>query len=182
MTVDTQPEALFSLQKEEAPVASTSPRRGKKTRAEVATTPTGENAQEIIGAWIDKMTQSTGGIPVPDNIVKRLAKQVKSLISSGYQTNQIKNGLTIWTVRWMDNPMVAPEHLERLTWKLVMDTSPEGRQFQDELKSAVRRFAGETTAITSGMSRQEQRSIENAQSKQTWRERYAERKRQEGAQ
>lgn len=181
MTVDTHPDALFKMEQEES-VASTQPRGPKKPRAEVATTPTGENAQEIIGAWINKMTESTGGIPVPDNIIKRLAKQVKSLISSGYHTNQIKNGLTIWTVRWMDNPMVAPEHLERLTWKLVMDTSPEGRRFQGELKSAVARFAGESTAITGGLSRQEQRSVENAQGKQNWRERYAERKRQEGGQ
>lgn len=179
MTVDTNAEAALFTMDKEVEVASPKPRGRKRSSAEVATTSTGENAQQIMGAWIDKMTQSTGGVPVPSNIVKRLAKQVKSLISSGYETNQIKNGLTIWTVRWMDNPMVAPEHLERLTWKLVMDSSPEGRQFQEELKSAVTRFAGHTTAVSAGASKQEQRRIENTRGKMNWRERYAERKRRE---
>lgn len=179
MTTNTNVDiALFTMTKQEVEVAEPKPRGRKRPSAEVMTSD-GMNAQQIIAAWIDKLTESTGGVPIPSNVVKRLAKQVKSLIASGYTTNQIKNGLTIWTVRWMDNPLLSPESLDRLTWKLVMDSSPDGRRFQDELKSAVSRFAGHSTAVNGGMSRQQQRTIENNQAKMSWRERHAERKRRE---
>lgn len=170
--------ALFTMSKQEVEVAESKPRGRKRPSTEVVTSD-GVSAQQIISAWIDKLTENTGQVPIPTNVIKRLAKQVKSLISSGYEANQIKNGLTIWTVRWMDNPLLPPETLDRLTWKIVMDSSAEGRQYQEELRAAVRRFAGHTTAVSSGMSRQEQRNIENAQGKQNWRERHAERKRRE---
>lgn len=167
---------LFTMNKEDE-VAEPKPRRRKRASAEVVT-PDGTNAQQIIAAWVNVMTRKTG-TRVPPSVTKRLARQVKSLISTGYETNQIKNGLTIWTVRWMEAPLLSPETLERLTWKLVMDTSPEGRQFQAELKTAVVRFAGHSTAVTGGTSRQEQRNIANTQGKQDWRARHAERKRRE---
>lgn len=177
MSIDARAETpLFTMAKEDE-VAEPKPRRRKRASAEVVT-PDGMNSQQIIAAWIDVMTRNTG-TPVPPSVIKRLARQVKSLISSGYEANQIKNGLTIWTVRWMDNPLLSPETLERLTWKLVMDTSPEGRQFQAELKTAVVRFAGHSTAVTGGASRQEQRNIENTKGKLDWRARHAERKRRE---
>lgn len=180
MTVSTNVEAaLFTMSQQEDEVAESKPRRRKRAPSTEVVTSDGVNAQQIIAAWIEVMTKNTGGTPVPPNIIKRLAKQVKSLISSGYETNQIKNGLTIWTVRFMDNPLLSPETLERLTWKLVMDTSPDGRAFQQELKTAVTRFAGHSTAVTSGMSRQEQRAVDNARGKLNWRERHAERKRRE---
>lgn len=101
MTVGTEHEvALFDMK--ESKVAAKSPRT-RRTKSEVATTATGENAQDIMSTWID-ICQKRTGVPVPDGVIKRLARQVKSLIVSGYQTNHIKNGLTIWTVRWMDNP------------------------------------------------------------------------------
>lgn len=178
MTVNIHADTpLFTMNKEDE-VAEPKPRRRKRASAAEVVTPDGMNSQQIIAAWIDVMTRNTG-TPVPSSVIKRLAKQVKSLISTGYETNQIKNGLTIWTVRWMDNPLLSPETLERLTWKLVMDASPEGRQFQAELKTAVVRFAGHSTAVTGGTSRQEQRNVANTQGKQDWRARHAERKRRE---
>lgn len=179
MTVDTNKDvALFTMSKQEVEVADSKPRGRKRPSAEVVT-PDGDNAQQIIAAWITMLSENTEGLPVPSNVIKRLAKQVKSLISSRYETNQIKYGLSIWTVRWMDNPLLSPEALDRLTWKFVMDSSPEGRRFQEEMRTAVRRLAGHSTAVSSGTSRKDQRTIENTQGKQNWRERHAERKRRE---
>lgn len=178
MTVDTRTDTpLFAIAEEKKEVAESKPRRGKSPRAEIVTAD-GDNAQAIIGAWVDMMKRRTG-IAVPPTVTKRLARQVKQLISAGYETNQIKNGLTVWTVRWMDYELLPPEALDRLTWKLVMDTSPEGVQFQSELKSAVFRLAGHSTAVTGGTSSQKQRAITNSQAKQDWRSRHAERKRRE---
>lgn len=177
MTANPETEvALFEMK--EAPVAERAPRGRRSKKSEVAKTQTGESAQDIMKAWID-ICQKRTGVPVPEGVIKRLSRQVKSLIVSGYQTNQIKNGLTLWTVRWMDNPLINPEQLERLTWKIVMDASPEGRRFQAELKEAVTRFMGKSPAVTGGMSKQEKRNVENTQGQMGWRERYAERKRRE---
>lgn len=161
-----------------AAVAKTNPRRGRKKQEVAATTPSGENSGDIIAAWIAACQERTG-VPVPQSVIKRLSRQVKSLVHSGYQTNHIKNGLLIWTVRWMDNPLTSPEQLDRLTWKLVMDQSPEGRRFQAELKEAVYRFNGQSSALPGGATKKQQRDIDNTQGKLGWRERYAERKRME---
>lgn len=178
MTVTTYNETpLFEV--EGTAVANTAP-RGRRTNKEVVKTSSGETSQDIMKEWIDRCQKFSGGTPVPPNVISRLAKQVKSLIGAGYETNQIKYGLTVWTVRWMDNPLTAPEQLDRLTWKAVMDSTAEGQRFQAELKEAVTRFRGDTTALTGGVSKKEKRDIENAQGKKGWREALRERKLREG--
>lgn len=180
MTHDTDT-ALFDV----AEMSSDAPKTGargpakrRKAVSEAPATPSGETAQHIISEWI-AFCQNGSGVPVPATIIGRMGKQVKQLIVSGYTTNQIKSGLTVWTTRWMDNPSLSPTQLETLTWHLCMSASREGARFQSELKRAVATLGGNTAAVTGPPSTaQERRDMENAQGQSGWRERLAENKRQ----
>lgn len=166
--------ALFDLKG--TAVAKPKPRKAKP-KAEVARTATGESAADILGAWIDFCQQRTG-MAAPSSVRGRLSSHVKSLITDGYEATTIKNGMLVWTARWVDNPLTSPTMLEQIVWKLAMDGTPEGRRFQDELKAAVVRLNG-TGALASGLSNRERRNVENTHGKLGWREAYARRKQME---
>lgn len=147
--------------------------RKSSSKSEVATR-TGETARDILGGWVGYCKERTG-LTVPKTVRGRISTHIKSLISDDYQSTTIKNALLVWTVRWIDNPLTSPSMLEQIAWKLAMNGTPEGRRFQDELKAASLRLNGTTFAGTA----REKRAVENEQGKQSWRERYAERKRME---
>lgn len=153
------------------------PRRRQTAKPVVATTD-GYTARDIIAEWSAYLHEKTG-FPVPQTMTSRLGKHIKALIHAGYSTNHIKQALTIWTVRWFDNPLLAPEHLERLAWKLGADSTPEARRAQQDLRHAVSTLQGYTTAAPPPATKQEQRKVANTRGKMGWREQYAQRKRQE---
>lgn len=149
----------------------------KKAAKEVARTEDGHSAADIIGQWVDICKKRTG-VPVPHGTLGRVGKQVKQLITSGYSTNQIKVGLSVWTARWFNNPLIAPEQLESLTWKASMDATPEGRSFQQEVHDSVHAMLGHSSAVTGGGTARERRDTENARGAVGWRERLEETRRQ----
>jgi len=157
-------------------LGAVTPRRKSETKK--VATPDGHTAQDIIREWSGYLHERTGA-PVPQTMAGRLAKHVKALIHAGYNTNHIKQALTIWTVRWFDNPLLSPAHLEALAYKLMADSTPEARRFQDEFRSAVSALRQYTTAAPPPASKQEQRKVANAQAQMGWRERHAALKRQE---
>lgn len=174
---ETDESALFGTEVVQAAPAK-APTRKRRSPTEVPLTPSGESAQAIIAEWI-AFLQSSTGVPVPQEIIKRMGKQVKELIVSGYTTNQIKNGLTVWTTRWMDRAELPPERLATITWHVCTATAatgPSGRTFKQELEDSVRRLNPHAAAIAAPpTSNQERRALENARGKSDWRARNAER-------
>lgn len=168
-------DALFSMEIEPGDAHT----RKRSSSSEVATTATGQNASDIIGQWVGLCQGKTDGVPVPSTIIKRMAKQVRLLITAGYTTNQIKMGLTVWTVRWFENPMLSPTTLEQLTWRVSIDTSKAGRAFQAEMQHAKEVLVGATSAASDRTSPTERRNSENIKGEMGWRERVAERQRRE---
>lgn len=173
----TDGDALFEIRN---PDTSSVPSKPKRSGAEVAKTPTGQNAGDIIGQWVGLCKERTDGVPVPSTIVKRMARQVMLLIKAGYSTNQIKLGLTVWTVRWFENSMLSPTTLEQLTWRVSIDASRAGREFQAEMQRAKEVLVGQTATVAERPgTAQERRQAENTRGEVGWRERAAARKRQE---
>lgn len=173
MTVDDQ----FALpEMGDLPVAQKTPRR-RPAKQEVVTTDTGENAGDITRKWVS-VCQDNTGTRVPSVITARMAKQIKILIKDHTTFEDIWKVLIVWTVRWMDNPMLSPEQLPKLLWKLQMDSTAQGRQFQTELTEATHRLLGDTNALPTP-SRQQQRDTENINGRQNWRAALAAQQRQE---
>lgn len=115
-------------------------REKARQKAPSPTTPSGENAGDILGAW-RTWYQNGSGVPVPNAIAARLGKQVKSLIVTGYKTDEIKHGLAIWTVEQMDNPTLSPTLLDNFVWRHAQDTRAGAREWREAVRQRVAEFS-----------------------------------------
>lgn len=126
----------------------------------------GYHAGDIIAQWY-RFCVDGSGVTIPSRVSARIGKEVKRLIQDGYDSNTIKCGLTVWTARFLDNPMLSPNALSQLTWKAQLDSTPQGRRFQSELKAALTRF--QPTAAAVATNRHEARVAQNAGALAKWR-------------
>lgn len=144
------------------------PEAKKAKKPLVPKTPDNDSASDIIGAWVD-WYQGRTGVPIPQNIIARLAKQVKSLIMSGYRTNQIKFGLGVWAIEQFDKPQLPPQALDTYVWKFARDTSPQARDMQAKMKAEVHAFhRGNGTAPPMSMTKKQSREHHTAANLDQW--------------
>lgn len=124
-----------------------SKKRAKKAAEPVPTTKSGKSSGDIIGDWIDEVVKvvAPSAPHPPGPIIARLGKQIKAMILEDYQEAPIKNGLLVWTARWMENPSFAPEHLHSICWNLLAArdgiVNPEVKRMRGELQGMVARLA-----------------------------------------
>lgn len=138
-------------------------REAIKAAVSVPRTESGESAQDILAAWVGWYEQGSG-VPVPQSVIVRIGKQVKSLISTGYTTDEIKHGLSIWTVAQMDNDMLSPTMLDRFVWRFARDTRAGAAAWRDAVRQQVATFSQGGYGGASGMSRADQRRSRSLQS------------------
>lgn len=139
-TKNFQDQALFTTEIEPVPAKPPAPKRKKRRPStEIARTPTGENAADIIAAWVDWYREGSG-TAVPPTLIARMSKSVRGLIVSGYSTDQIKYGLAFWVIEEQNNPRISPDYLERLVWRYARDTSTRHTQWIEQMKQAVGAF------------------------------------------
>ena len=138
----------------------------KQSKQPAPTTDTGDSVAEILGSWV-AWYQCGSGVPIPQSVRARLGKQVKQLIVTGYQTDEIKHGLAIWTVEQMDNPTLSPTLLDNFVWKYTRDTRAGAREWQE----AVRRRVAEFSSVANkARGKSEARRANNIQVLQDWKD------------
>lgn len=116
-----------------------SPRTAAKRRGgTVPVTPQGDNAKDLVGAWITWYQKCINPAPIPTSIIGRLGRQVKGLIVSGYMSNDIKHGLALWTFKMMNNPSLSPNTLDSLTWAYARGRSGEDKRQREALRQWLR--------------------------------------------
>lgn len=158
----TEPEehTLIPMKGAPEPPSRTMTRREKERLARAAAlvphTPTGESAGDIIAAWV--MWQKAGtGVPLPESVISRIGKQVKSLIATGYTTEEIKHGLSFWTISQLDNDMLSPIALDRFVWKWARDTRAGAREWCQTMRQQVIAYSTGAGVTPPGQSKADQR-------------------------
>lgn len=145
-------------------------RKVVKAAASVPRTTTGESAADIIAAWVGWHHRGSG-VPVPQSVIDRIGKQVKSLITTGYTTDEIKHGLSIWTVVQMDNDMLSPTMLDRFVWRFARDTRSGAAAWRDTVRKQVAAFSqGGYGGVSGPASKAETRRARSLQAIQEWTE------------
>lgn len=139
-------------------------------RAPVATTPQGQNAGEIIATWVQWYQDGTG-VPIPQTIIGRMAKQVHGLVKTGYTTDQIKFALAIWTVQKQENHLLSPAQLDSICWQFALDTSARAQRWKAAAKAQIAEFsaqAGVRNQAAPTPTKREQRKERNLTALQNW--------------
>lgn len=151
-------DALFSSEGIERSKAVEKP-SGKKKMTLSPTTPEGDNAGNIIAAWIDWYTECDG-VPIPKATISRMSKHVLELIQSGYNSADIKYGLAIWTIRKIEDPMLSPQQVDSFTWDWASSTRGGRRNgWRERTIEQVRSFGG--NAGNAGKTTRQQRQESN---------------------
>lgn len=109
-------------------------------------TSTGQSAADIVGGWLSWYGQNFS-IPVPQSVVARLGKSVRALILTGYRTDDIKWGLTLWTSRQLNDPMLSPLALENLTWSVAREHTGEASRVRNDLKEWLGSLGGSVAKV-----------------------------------
>lgn len=161
-TEHTNEQPLFEI----AGAQSAETRPAPRDEEKVPATPEGDNSAEIIRDWVNFFQQNTE-VPIPGTIIKRLARQIKGLIKSGYHTVQIKKGLTVWTFRWFTNADYSPNQLDTLTWAASVADTPSGQQFRTEFRSVMRPYIQANPAVAQSGPAQNRNAI-NDQAQSDW--------------
>lgn len=115
----------------------------RKVADPVPVTSTGEHAGDIVGAWVAWYSQ-TCDVPVPGSIVSRMGKQVKTLIVTGFTTDEIKFGLAAWTLKQLDFPGLSPTALDMLVFSYARDTRAGAAEFREKLRRGLAQLSNDT--------------------------------------
>lgn len=131
-----------------------SKRRHTKEVEVVPLTPDGDNAADIIGAWVG-WYQERLSVPLPPTLISRLGRQVKGLIVTGYTTSEIKFGLVAWTYQQTRQDNLSPDRLDMLTFSYARDTRAGAQQFKTELHNWLSEVRPEVVATTNAQRRKQ---------------------------
>lgn len=123
--------------------AAPSKRVPRKVIDPVPTTPAGDNAADIVGAWAN-WYQTVADVPLPQSLIARMGKQVKTLIVTGYTTDEIKYGLAAWSVRQLDFPQLSPTALDAEVFSYARDTRAGAEKFRADLRQALEQLSNGT--------------------------------------
>lgn len=123
-----------AVEKAPAPTEKKNRSASKRRGGVIPVTPQGDNAKDLVGAWIAWYQNYINPAPIPTSIIGRLGKQVKGLIVSGYMSNDVKNGLAMWTYKMMNNPSLSPNALDGMTWAYARGRSGEDKRQREALR------------------------------------------------
>lgn len=102
-------------------------------------TPSGEHSGDLVQTWLRWHERGTGE-HLEQNLVARIREQVKTLIVTGFTTEELKWGLAAWTLQRMDNPRLPPTALDRLLYAYARDTRAGSARWRTTLRAQVAEF------------------------------------------
>lgn len=143
--------------------------RAQRELSTVARTSTGESAQDITGAWVT-WYESGAGVPLPKQIVSRMAAEVKSCIQSGYTTNEIKLALAYWIAQQMHQEQLSPKVLSTYAWRIARDTRAGAGERSRRMQAEIKAFC-DAAGVSSGGSKSQQRRSTTLAAAERWAER-----------
>lgn len=128
---------------------------------------TGENAGDIMGAWVSWYQQGSG-LMVPPSITSRLGKQVKLLLSLQYTATEIKHALSFWTILELQDQRIRPEELQNLAFRYARDTRAQAASWRQNMLREASEFSRIAQGYAGTGSRKQLREANNASTARSW--------------